>query len=141
MAQMMPDEGLDIILGQIPKDTAKYTTPMNLAPIGSGAGLEDAPAPGQPQRALVQVLGYRAGDGHIMVAMFAIWPWDMVPGAVVPIDLTSAYGVLFDLDLATGEATQVGLLLGELTLSDAGLSPGDPVTGSFTGEVDSWPFQ
>ena len=31
MAQMMPDEGLDIVLGQIPKDTAKYTSPMNLA--------------------------------------------------------------------------------------------------------------
>ena len=31
MAQMMPDEGLDIVLGQIPKDTAKYTSPLNLA--------------------------------------------------------------------------------------------------------------
>ena len=31
MAQMMPDEGLDIVLGQIPKDTVKYTSPLNLA--------------------------------------------------------------------------------------------------------------
>lgn len=31
MAQMMPDEGLDIILGQFPKDTVKYTSPLNLA--------------------------------------------------------------------------------------------------------------
>jgi hypothetical protein len=30
MAQMMPDEGLDIVLGQIPKDTAKYTSPLHL---------------------------------------------------------------------------------------------------------------
>lgn len=30
MAQMLPDEGLDIILGQFPKDTAKYTSPLNL---------------------------------------------------------------------------------------------------------------
>lgn len=31
MAQMMPDEGLDIILGQIPGNTVKYTSPLNLA--------------------------------------------------------------------------------------------------------------
>jgi hypothetical protein len=31
MAQMMPDEGLDIILGQFPFNTAKYTSPLNLA--------------------------------------------------------------------------------------------------------------
>lgn len=31
MAQMLPDEGLDIILGQFPKDTAKYTSPLKLA--------------------------------------------------------------------------------------------------------------
>jgi hypothetical protein len=30
MAQMMPDEGLDIALGQFPKDTAKYTSPLHL---------------------------------------------------------------------------------------------------------------
>jgi hypothetical protein len=31
MAEMMPDEGLDIVLGQIPLSTAKYTSPFNLA--------------------------------------------------------------------------------------------------------------
>jgi hypothetical protein len=31
MAQMMPDEGLDIILGQFPLSTAKYTSPLNCA--------------------------------------------------------------------------------------------------------------
>jgi hypothetical protein len=31
MAQMMPDEGLDLVLGQIPGNTAKYTSPLNLA--------------------------------------------------------------------------------------------------------------
>jgi hypothetical protein len=31
MAAMCPDEGLDIILGQFPFNTAKYTTPLNLA--------------------------------------------------------------------------------------------------------------
>lgn len=31
MAQMCPDEGLDLWLGQFPKDTAKYTSPLNLA--------------------------------------------------------------------------------------------------------------
>jgi hypothetical protein len=30
VAQMMPDEGLDIILGQFPFNTAKYTSPLNL---------------------------------------------------------------------------------------------------------------
>ena len=30
-ASMMPDEGLDIILGQFPFNTAKYTSPLNLA--------------------------------------------------------------------------------------------------------------
>ena len=30
MATMCPDEGLDIILGQFPKDTAKYTSPLAL---------------------------------------------------------------------------------------------------------------
>lgn len=30
MAQMCPDEGLDLWLGQFPKDTVKYTTPLNL---------------------------------------------------------------------------------------------------------------
>jgi hypothetical protein len=29
MAQMMPDEGLDIVLGQFPFNTAKYTSPLN----------------------------------------------------------------------------------------------------------------
>lgn len=31
MAQILPDEGLDIILGQFPLATAKYTTPLKLA--------------------------------------------------------------------------------------------------------------
>lgn len=31
MAQMMPDEGLDIILGQFPLSTAKYTSPLKCA--------------------------------------------------------------------------------------------------------------
>jgi hypothetical protein len=31
MASMMPDEGLDIVLGQFPLSTAKYTSPLNLA--------------------------------------------------------------------------------------------------------------
>ena len=31
MAQMCPDEGLDIILGQFPFNTAKYTSPLNCA--------------------------------------------------------------------------------------------------------------
>lgn len=31
MAQMCPDEGLDIILGQFPGSTVKYTSPLNLA--------------------------------------------------------------------------------------------------------------
>jgi hypothetical protein len=31
MAQMCPDEGLDFILGQFPFNTAKYTSPLNLA--------------------------------------------------------------------------------------------------------------
>ena len=35
MATMCPDEGLDIILGQFPKDTAKYTSPLNLNLISS----------------------------------------------------------------------------------------------------------
>lgn len=30
MAQMCPDEGLDLWLGQFPKDTAKYTSPLSL---------------------------------------------------------------------------------------------------------------
>jgi hypothetical protein len=30
MATMMPDEGLDIVLGQFPLNTAKYTSPLNL---------------------------------------------------------------------------------------------------------------
>jgi hypothetical protein len=31
MAAMCPDEGLDLILGQFPFNTAKYTSPLNLA--------------------------------------------------------------------------------------------------------------
>ena len=31
MAAMCPDEGLDFILGQFPFNTAKYTSPLNLA--------------------------------------------------------------------------------------------------------------
>lgn len=31
MAYMMPDEGLDLILGQFPLSTAKYTSPLNCA--------------------------------------------------------------------------------------------------------------
>ena len=30
MAQMMPDEGLDIVLGQIPGSATKYVSPLNL---------------------------------------------------------------------------------------------------------------
>ena len=29
MANMLPDEGLDVILGQFPKNTTKYTSPLN----------------------------------------------------------------------------------------------------------------
>jgi len=110
-------------------------TTTTLTPVGAKAGLDPNPPAGQPARAIVQAFGVRASDNHIIAVSISI-----PPGAFFPregdLGFFDSFGVVFDFDPATNQSTQLGFMLGKLTLTQASTTDGAAVSGSFDANAD-----
>jgi len=110
-------------------------TTTTLTPVGASAGLDPDPAPGSPATSLIQLFGYRASDGHILVAMLSINPWTLFPRNV-DLGFFDGFGQVFDYDPATDTASVVGFLLGTAQLTAASPINGATIAGSFHANAD-----
>ena len=111
-------------------------TTTTLTPVGAKAGFDPNPPVGQPARAIVQAFGVRASDNHIIAVSISI-----PPGAFFPrtgdLGFFDSFGVVFDFDPATNQSTQIGFMLGKLTLTQASTTAGAAVSGSFDANADA----
>lgn len=81
-----------------------------------------------------QVLGVLPSDDLRLVVMF-VDPELWVPGAVVPLDWQSGFGYVLDI-VDQSSLTPLGPLVhGEIRLDDVSTADGQPVSGSFSGEL------
>jgi hypothetical protein len=115
----------------ITEGAATYVT----APVGAMAGRDPNPQPGQPASELVQVLGRRAADGHILAVVVA-WPQAWFVPFTFDVGFAGVFGIAFDYDPGTDTAAEIGFLLGTVTLDQARAVAGAPVTGSIEAHAD-----
>ncbi len=95
--------------------------------------------PGDP-RPIVQIISW-LDTGKIAIAHFSVDPAGFVPGAVLALDFAQSLGMLYELDVETGEFSALGMLTsGTLTLDAASVEEGAAVTGSFEAEVVDFPW-
>ena len=105
-----------------------------LAPVGATAG-NDPNAPVGAPRSAIQVFGRRAADGHILVVSIGMPPSRLFPRAVT-LGFFDANGGVYDYDPGTNTTTQVGFLLGDMTLTAAAPTANADVVGSFAANAD-----
>lgn len=100
-----------------------------LTPVGATAGTDAA---GQ---AVVKIFGQRASDGHIIVVSMSVPTSRFFPRAI-DIGFFDGNGGVFDFNPTTMMATQVGTMLGSMTLTQGSTTAGAMVSGSFSGNAD-----
>lgn len=103
---------------------------ITLTPVGATAGTD--PASGQ---AVVKVYGQRASDGHIFVVSMGV-PTSRFFPRVMDLGFFDGNGGVFDFNPATNMATQVGFMLGSMTLTQGSTAANATVTGSFNANAD-----
>lgn len=108
---------------------------MTLTPVGATAGRDPSPEPGRPASELVQVFGRRGSDGHI-VALVMAWPQPWFTPFVFEIGFSGVFGIAIDYDPTTDTATEIGFLLGDVTLTAARAQAGAPVAGTLHANAD-----
>lgn len=101
-----------------------------LAPVGATAGTDASSG-----AAVIQVFGQRASDGHIFVVSMGV-PTSRFFPRVIDIGFFDGNGGVFDYNPTTMMATQVGFMLGSLTLTQGSTGANATVTGSFSGNAD-----
>lgn len=104
-------------------------------PVGVMAGRDPNPQPGQPASELIQLLGRRATDGHILAVVVA-WPQAWFVPFTFDVGFVGVFGIAFDYDPGTDTATEIGFLLGTVTLDQARAVAGAPVAGSLDAHAD-----
>lgn len=110
-------------------------TTTTLTPVGAKAGFDPNPPAGQQARAIVQAFGVRASDNHIIAVSMSVAPLAFFPREA-NLGFFDSFGIVFDFDPATNQATQIGFMLGTLTLTQASTTDGAQVTGSFDANAD-----
>ncbi len=109
-----------------------------LSPVGGNAGWEVEPQDGP--RFLVQQIA-PLPDGRYLVVVLSLHPWQVAPGATVPLDWAPSLGAVYAYDPATDAAQTVGLLGGgEVVFDAAGTTDGDAVTGRYAAPLLEWIF-
>lgn len=104
--------------------------------VGATAGNDTNADPPRSQIAQISQLG----DGTALIVVFQIDPAAFQPGTL-PIDWNTVLGVVYRYVPATGAFELVGLFSdGTLTLSQASMVDGQPITASFSGNVIRSPF-
>ncbi len=106
-----------------------------LTPVGASAGLDPDPEPGTAATSLIQLFGYRASDGHIVLAQISIPPSRFSPRNV-DLGFFDGFGLVIDYDPATDTASIVGFMLGTMQLTAASPTGGATITGSFSTNAD-----
>ena len=106
-----------------------------LTPVGAKAGLDPNPPAGQAAQAVVQVFGVRASDNHIIAVSMA-FPRTAFVARDGDLGFFDSLGLVFDFNPATSQSSLVGFMLGTFTLTQASMTNGQPVAGSFTANAD-----
>ena len=86
-------------------------------------------------RSTLGVFGQRASDGHVFVVRMAVPTSRFFPRAI-DIGFFDGNGGVFDYNPSTMMATQVGTMLGSLTLTQGSTAAAAPIAGSFSGNAD-----
>ncbi len=102
-----------------------------LSPVGATAGVDGT----APTRSVIQVFGQRASDGHVIVVSMGMPSVRFFPRAF-NIGFLDGSGSVLDYNPVTMGTTQVGFILGDLTLTKAATAAGAPVQGSFVVNAD-----
>lgn len=108
---------------------------ITLTPVGATSGLDPNPQPGQQPTALIQVFGVRNTDSHIIAVSISQAQFRFFP-RIADVGFFDAFAVAYDFDPNTNTATMMGLMLGTLTTTQASMTAGAPVAGSFHGNAD-----
>jgi hypothetical protein len=109
--------------------------PITLTPVGATSGLDPNPQPGSPPSALIQAFGVRSSDNHIIAVSIAQAQPAFFP-RIADVGFFDAFAIVYDFDPATSTATMVGLMLGTLTTTQASMTAGAPVAGTYHGNAD-----
>jgi hypothetical protein len=110
-------------------------TTTTLTPIGAKSGLDPNPAPNTQAQAVVQVFGVRASDNHIIALSMALPPQYFFPRTGM-LGFFDGFALVFDYNPSTDTSTVIGFVLGSFSLSQASMTSGQPVVGTFSGHVD-----
>ncbi|MBI2894299.1 MAG: CotH kinase family protein [Deltaproteobacteria bacterium] len=97
--------------------------------------------PNNPGLPVVLVIG-ALDDGTVAIGYFPVTdPATFVAGARFSLGLGGSWAALVSLEPATGEMSQIGLLLnGELALDEGAIEDGAVVSGSFTADIIRFPW-
>ena len=101
-----------------------------LTPVGATAGTD-----AMSGQAVIQVFGQRASDGHIFVVSMGVPTARFFP-RVIDIGFFDGNGGVFDYNPTTMMATQVGNMLGSMTLTQGSTAANAPIAGSFSSNAD-----
>ena len=94
---------------------------------------------GTDAQAQIQVIA-QLSDGTYGLALMNVQPPSFAP-ATFSIDWNVTFGALYHFNPATMAFTMIGVMgQGTLTLDEASMAPGQPVSGSWSGELVEWPF-
>ncbi len=102
-----------------------------LTPVGSTAGTD----PNATDKAVVQIYGRRASDGHVFALSVASEKMWFFPREVT-VGFFDGSGALFEYNPTTNMTTVVGFALGGLTLTQSSTTAGGAVAGSFSSNAD-----
>ena len=115
-----------------------HGAPLQVLRVGSVAGVDPKAAPPAPaQLAVVAQLG----DGTAGVVAFSMSPARFRPNTTLPVDLSTVNGAVYRQNPATMKLEPVGIFSqGTLRLVQAGVTPGAPVSATFSGTIVKQPF-
>ena len=109
---------------------------LALSQFVSSSGLD----PERPGNIIIQDVAF-TDDNRAAFAFFTVPAALAQAGADIQTDLGAQIGAFFFFDLATQESELVGLLLGTLSFEQVSTADGQPVLGSFSGDLVTFPFQ
>jgi len=114
-------------------DATVEGVPLSFTNVGGLSGQDEE----DPSRGTVGIFALRA-DGMLNVVVFQVAREALRPGMTVALDFRNAAGFVLELDprVMDAEPTIVGLIAnGTVSFSDAAPNLGDPVVGSFSGQL------
>jgi hypothetical protein len=109
---------------------------LALSQFASSSGLD----PDRPGNIIIQNMA-STDDNRLAFSFFTVPAVLAQDGADIQTDLGAQIGAFFFFDLATQQSELIGLLLGTLSFEQVSTEDGQPVLGSFSGDLVTFPFQ